>query len=373
MSWNIVAAGPPAAPPSVGVALIWWGYYAALALAAGLGLTVGVLASAGPLARRARPLAIPIAVFVAVTAVAELAELSSSRQRTSWWAGLAPSTLADFFTDPRGMGKPTGLTLTQMVAYLVLIGALVAWWRTSARGAAITVLAASVATVVIPQLPVGPLLAQRVATGTMTALHFTAVVLWIGGLLILAILGVLGGWGRASAGSDIAADWARVWSRFSQVALWSVGVLIVTGSWMAWMHVGSPTQLFTTAYGRLLLVKLVVVVALLCAGAYNMRVMLPRLAAARAAGDDRARWRIAVEHLPKVVAVEALLGLTVLAIVPFFTGSARMQAGSPAARTFDLTVFGSVALLTLLVGVTMVAGARTGAAAAGRLARSTGG
>lgn len=362
MSWNLLAAGPPVAPPSIGTALIWWGYYTALAFATGLGLLTGVLAPGGPLARRARPLAIPIAVAIALSAVGELAELSSARQRTSFWAGLAPSTLVDFFTDPRGMGKPTGLTLAQMVAYLVLIGLLVAWWKTSARGVAIAVLGTSVATVVIPQLPVGPVVAQRIATGTMTALHFTAVVLWIGGLLILAVLAALGAARREqddAEDSDLAADWARVWMRFSQVALWSVGILVVTGSWMAWMHVGSPAQLFTTSYGRLLLAKLVVVASLLCAGAYNARVLLPRLAAARAAGDERAVRRIAVEHFPKVVAVEAFLGLTVLAIVPFFTGSARAQAGSPVARSFDLTVFGTGVVLTVLVAATLVAGVRT--------------
>ncbi|NMO04748.1 CopD family protein [Gordonia sp. TBRC 11910] len=360
MSWNILAAGPqPPAPPTVGTALIWSVYFAALALAVGLGLTVGVLAPDGPLARRARRLAVPIAVVVAVTAVLALAELASTRQGTSLWSGLAPSTLQDFFIAPHGPGKPTGLTLAQMMAYLLLVAALIAWRVTSARGMALIVLALGVTTVVIPQLPVGPLLAQRVATGTMTALHFTAVVLWIGGLLILAILGILGRWDAGVADDDaIAADWAGVWGRFSNVALCSVGVLIVTGTWMAWTHVGSPAQLFTTHYGRLLLAKLVVVMLLVCAGAYNTRVLLPRLAAARAADDRRAVWRLAVEHFPKVVAVEAVLGLTVLVIVPFLSGSARMQGGSKPARSFDLTVFGTGALLTALVAATLVAGTR---------------
>lgn len=338
-----------------------------MALAVGLGLTVGVLAPDGPLARRARVLAAPIVVIVGVTAVFELAEVVSVRQGTSFWGALTVSTLHSYLTDPHGPGKPTGLTLAQMIAYVLLVGALLTWRATSARAAGIAVLLLGVATVVIPQLPIGPLLAQRVATGTMTASHFAAVVLWIGGLLILALLGILGRWGRAAEqGAVVAADWARVWVRFSNVALCSVGVLIVTGSWMAWMHVGSPAQLFTTSYGRLLLAKLVVVCLLLCAGAYNTRVLLPRLTAARAAGDDRSVWRLAVEHFPKVVAAEAILGLTVLAIVPFLSGSARVQGGSPPARSFDLTVFGTGVLLTALVAATLVAGTRIGVRASPR-------
>src|SRR5205823_13763821 len=88
------------------------------------------------------------------------------------------------------------------------------------------------------------------------------------------------------------------------------------------------------------------------------RVMLGKRRAARGAGDHPWMFSIAVERLPEVVAVEAVLAVAVLFVVPFFAGSARTEAGSPSARSFDHTVFGTGVVLVGLVAMGLWVGTR---------------
>lgn len=111
-------------------------------------------------------------------------------------------------------------------------------------------------------------------------------------------------------------------------------------------------------YGQHLTIKLVAVCALLAAGAYNTRVLLPRIRAARADGDTRTMLRLAVHHFPVVVAAESVIAIAVLAVVPFLRGSARAQAGAAAAGPFDLTVFGCGTVLVVLTAAALWAGTR---------------
>ncbi|MFD4969854.1 copper resistance protein CopC [Streptomyces sp. NPDC058424] len=60
-------------------------------------------------------------------------------------------------------------------------------------------------------------------------------------------------------------------ARFSRIAFGAVTVLVVTGVYQSWRGLGSWTTLTDTAYGRLLLVKLVVVALLLAVAARSRR------------------------------------------------------------------------------------------------------
>ncbi|WP_392973358.1 CopD family protein [Streptomyces sp. LN245] len=87
-------------------------------------------------------------------------------------------------------------------------------------------------------------------------------------------------------------------TRFSRLALTSVAVLAVTGVYQSWRGLGSWDALTSTSYGRLLVVK-VVLVALLLAGAAFSRRWTTRAATARtpagcpglAASRSRSRCR----------------------------------------------------------------------------------
>lgn len=200
----------------------------------------------------------------------------------------------------------------------------------------------------------------RVAANALTAVHVIGAVTWVGGLVVLAATAVALRRNRTRDDDDsrVADDWAQIWERFSLVAMIAVGALIVSGTWLAWSHVGTPGQLFTTAYGRALAVKLVLVIVLLCAGGYNVRVLLPRIHALQQGGDRRGVFRLAAQHFPAVVLGEALVAVCVLAVVPFLRGSARAQAGAPAAVSFDLSTFGTGVVLIAVVGAAMWAGTR---------------
>ncbi|WP_083914009.1 CopD family protein [Nocardia concava] len=180
----------------------------------------------------------------------------------------------------------------------------------------------------------------------LTQAHIIGGCTWLGGLLALAALA------RARPfGERAGLCWARVWQRFSSVALVAVGVVVASGSWMTWRHVGAVDQLVSTTYGRFLLAKLFAVAALVAAGAYNQLVLTPRIAAAHARGDLGRGFVLTLRHFPAVVTVEAAVGLCVLLIVPFLTGSARAQAGYPAAPGFD----GGVLALAMLLIATLAA------------------
>jgi hypothetical protein len=101
--------------------------------------------------------------------------------------------------------------------------------------------------------------------------------------------------------------------------------MILTGLWTAWIHVGPPRLLFHTLYGETLLVKLILVLILVGLGAINQLWLLPRVNAMRAAGEEGSGLAVTLRHFRAVVAAEAVVGLLVILVVPFLSGSARKQ------------------------------------------------
>jgi hypothetical protein len=110
--------------------------------------------------------------------------------------------------------------------------------------------------------------------------------------------------------------------------------MILSGLWMAWLHVGAPRLLVHTLYGETLLLKLVLVLVLLGVAAANQLWLLPRIDALRAESGG-SRSSIVLRHFRKTVAAEAVLGMLILLVVPFLSGSARNQEFQ--AKAADLT------------------------------------
>jgi mono/diheme cytochrome c family protein len=111
---------------------------------------------------------------------------------------------------------------------------------------------------------------------------------WAGGLLGLAIAVVP--W-QGAMPAPVLAGIAR---RFSRVAGLCLVAVIATGIANAWWQLGGGSRLWTTAYGRVLIVKVLVVVGLAWLGAVNRYVVLPRLGGGRTAnGLGRRVFRIA--------------------------------------------------------------------------------
>ncbi|KFG07409.1 copper-binding protein [Streptomyces scabiei] len=96
---------------------------------------------------------------------------------------------------------------------------------------------------------------------TSSVLHLLAMAVWLGGLT--ALLTVL-----YRAPETLS---AAVVNRFSRLAFASVVVLVVTGVYQSWRGLGSWSALTSTAYGEVLVAKLVAVLLLLVAAAFSRR------------------------------------------------------------------------------------------------------
>jgi len=141
----------------------------------------------------------------------------------------------------------------------------------------------------------------------LDALHVLGAGVWVGGLLPLALLL------RAAAG-ERGAD-ARPYAvlaarRFSRVALGVVLVLLATGTLLAIANVGNVAGLVGTTYGRLLVAKLVLVLAALALAGVNRAIHLGQLA-----GDGPTVGRPAMRRLATFVAGEGVIALAILGLV----------------------------------------------------------
>ena len=150
-------------------------------------------------------------------------------------------------------------------------------------------------------------------------LHLAATVLWIGGLfqLLLVFPVALAPLPpplrlRALAGAV---------PRFSRLAVACVAVLVVTGAYQLWLHVGSIEALFTTVYGVTLSMKLALILPLLALGAFNLLVTRPgfRLLVRESGARVLAAADLLTRRFRLAVAGEVALGATVLLLVGFLT------------------------------------------------------
>ncbi len=237
--------------------------------------------------------------------------------------GAAWSTLFDGTND----GRLSGIEVTMLALGVLLVLPLILRSRAAGRARRWQL--------------AGGLLAGAVALGTtkfpdavpkdwgrtsfqtlMWLLHLLGGGVWIGGLIGLVAIALPG----ALAGTDRSAFWSPVIRRFSVMAMSCVGAIALSGLWLYWEHVDGPTQLFTTMYGRVLGVKILIFGTMLLLGMVNQFWLHPRIDALRATGEDRRLPILLARQFPAVVAVEVLLGLGVLLVAPFLHGSARNQA-----------------------------------------------
>jgi putative copper export protein/mono/diheme cytochrome c family protein/peroxiredoxin len=139
------------------------------------------------------------------------------------------------------------------------------------------------------------------------ATHLLAAGGWLGALPGLAYLlaTMFVNKRRAPAGVviDVAADAAR---RFSALGVACVGALFLSGLVNTWYLAGSVPELLGTSYGRLLLVKITLFVAMVVLAATNRLRLAPRVA-----GRDAA----ALRSLTRNAIIETVLGIAVIAIV----------------------------------------------------------
>jgi putative copper resistance protein D len=138
------------------------------------------------------------------------------------------------------------------------------------------------------------------------ALHLIAAAAWVGALPPLIVL-------FAAAGTDdpSLAIARTATTRFSMLGMVSVGTLLATGIVNTFYLVGSVPALYGTAYGRLLLIKIALFLAMVAIAAVNRFLLTPRLLqhASIAASRD------ALRRLRRHAAIEVLAGAIIIAIV----------------------------------------------------------
>ncbi|MCC6927664.1 MAG: CopD family protein [Gemmatimonadaceae bacterium] len=142
--------------------------------------------------------------------------------------------------------------------------------------------------------------------------HVMAAGAWLGTLTALAAVAIPIARGHPAIAGHPGEVMIAALSRFSPIALASAAILALTGAFAAWLHLEALSALWRSDYGLMLVRKLVLLAGTGAAGAYNWKVVTPRIAAG---GDLRALVRtVTVELLfaAALVSVTALLVATPL-------------------------------------------------------------
>src|SRR2546421_493940 len=107
-------------------------------------------------------------------------------------------------------------------------------------------------------------------------LHLLAAALWVGGMMYIATtyLPVL----KRKPIAERAHSLITLLPYYSPLAIAGVIIMAITGPFSATVHLSSLQQLLTTAYGRALTVKILLVGALLITSAIHVLLLRPRLA-----------------------------------------------------------------------------------------------
>ena len=169
--------------------------------------------------------------------------------------------------------------------------AMIAWLpgrRHPVYGARLAPLAALVVAATFPLTGHFHALKVGALTGVLLgATHLLGAGLWLGTLMLLVAVG----WGGDASGR--ASRVARIIVRFSPLALTGAAIVALTGFLTGWQTVGSLGALIDTSYGRVLLIKLSFLIGVAGTGAFNWKIVQPKLAAG--AGDGLLRRSAYVE------------------------------------------------------------------------------
>jgi len=251
-------AGGDPTDPVVGAALpiARWAGFAGLALAIGVPVLALLCWPAGWVSGRLRRLAVGGAVTVGIAAVVTFLLQGPYAAASGIGSVADPSLIAATAASEAGWAL-----LARAVLAVALALVLRAVWRRGGPpstgqvvAGGVLALGLAISTAAIGHPVAGPWPALAL---TVTVVHVAAMSVWLGGLtgLLTAVL-------RPETPVD---DIAAVLPRFSRLAFASVAALVVSGTVQAVREVESPSALFVTTYGWLLVAKLVLVLLVLAA------------------------------------------------------------------------------------------------------------
>jgi len=138
-------------------------------------------------------------------------------------------------------------------------------------------------------------------------LHVLGGATWLGSLLAVMLVGIP--FSLTLDGGERLSSVASLVNSFSPVALASAAVVVVSGVIASWVHLEHLSDLWQTAYGKVLLAKLFLVAITLAIGAYNFRRVQPHLIT-----------EVGGIRLRRSAAVELSVGFLILLVTGFLTG-----------------------------------------------------
>jgi copper resistance protein D len=134
----------------------------------------------------------------------------------------------------------------------------------------------------------------------LLCLHLLCAAFWLGALAPLLIVAQVG----------MASQIASVAARFAGWALVLVAILMAAGTWLLWMLIRDAAEFWSSDYGRMLLIKLLLVALLLAMAALNKLYLTKKLS------DGSAN---AALSFTRTVQAEMLLGSLILLVTAAFT------------------------------------------------------
>jgi copper transport protein len=253
--------------------------YAAIALAVGGAAFLAFVWLPGPrpdasgaFARRCRAVALGTVALGVLTTVVGIVLQGANAAGTSFWSALDPTVIGDVLDTRFGTVWALRGVDWLLLGAIALATPLLA--RSRPRAIAVAALLAF--------LVVSPGLAGHAGTTDPVALvlsanslHVLAMSLWAGGLA--ALLLVLPAATRRLEPPERTRLLAGCLRRFSPLALGAVAVLVASGVLQSIVQLESFGDLLDTAFGRAILIKALLTVALVCLGALNLRRNRPRL------------------------------------------------------------------------------------------------
>ncbi|GAA1509003.1 copper resistance CopC/CopD family protein [Nocardioides humi] len=330
LTFHVGAPSPKVVPPQTGPAdpgavptvqgIVHGLDYAALLLAGGLAIFLGWTSRGVRLADDVRRRVVRVlrgSALVAVLAAAAAVPLAGAYQLGSGLGGVL---------DPASFDPGLVQDDLQVLALQVAGLGVAAWAAGQGRSSLVADLVTALA-VWSPAL-VGHTRAYEPTTLLVVtdALHLTAGAVWLGGLAGLAL--------TLPSVAGRPKDAARLLARFSTVAAGLLAALALSGVLMGWRIVGSWARLVEETYGRLLLVKVALVLVVVAIAAFNRFRLVPRVA--QDGGHDRRRRASGLVR--RTVLAEAALLVAVLGVTGFLTQKPPGGEAPGQAQTADTGV-----------------------------------
>jgi putative copper export protein len=226
-------------------------------------------------------------------------------------------------------------------------------------------------------------------------LHFMAVSIWVGGLFYISAILLVTIRSTTNVTELINEPYetskigytyflAVLLPYFSLIATMSLGIIGVSGLYMAWIHLHTPEALFDTMYGNILIIKLSAILPMVILGAYhqlrlhNNLVLVARIGKEGVKSNDNSNSAInppgsssnllrgddPFTKFSKTINIESFIGIGVLFITSFLTITSPPSTsmaensnlnGSPTSEN-DMPSFDLFAILFISLSAAVVTG-----------------